>query len=482
MRVWLSICVVALTAIAIPTRLPLTISASAAEVRSERHARPPDNVVLRWNSALLEAVRHTGFRPVWTARALGVAHTAMFDAWAAYDRAAVGVHWSESLLRPRSERTAANKRIAVSFAAYRTLVDLFPSETVSTFDPLMAELGLDPLNDSVDVSTPEGIGNVTAAAVIAFRHTDGSNQLGDINGGAPYSDYTGYVPINSPDQLIDPNRWQPLRGANGVVQTFQAPHWGRVTPFALTSADQFQPRPPAMSPGGRYFLQAEAIRRLSARLTDRHKVIAEYWADGPATETPPGHWNLHAQFVSRRDRHTVDEDVKMFFVLGNALLDASIAVWECKVFYDYVRPVSAVRFIFAGSQIAAWGGPFQGTRLIPAEEFQSYIATPPFAEYTSGHSAFSAASAEVLTLVTGSRFFGASFTFKAGASTIEPGAVPATDITLRWLTFDAAADQAGLSRRLGGIHFRQGDLESRVMGKRIGRQAWRKALTYFGRP
>ena len=186
-----------------------------------------------------------------------------------------------------------------------------------------------------------------------------------------------------------------------------------------------------------------------------------------------------SQFVSRRDRHTLEDDVKMFFVLGNALLDASISVWECKVFYDYVRPITAVRHVFAGSQIAAWAGPFLGTQLIPAERFRSYIATPPFAEYTSGHSAFSAASAEVLKRFTGRPSFGASFTFKAGASTVEPGAVPASDVTLAWKTFDDAADEAGLSRLLGGIHFRQGDLESREMGRRIGRQAWSKALAYF---
>jgi hypothetical protein len=158
----------------------------------------------------------------------------------------------------------------------------------------------------------------------------------------------------------------------------------------------------------------------------------------------------------------------MFFVLGNALLDASIAVWDCKVAFDYVRPVSAARFVFAGQVIEAWGGPFQGTRLIPGEQFQSYIATPAFAEYTSGHSAFSAAAATVLRLFTGSPSFNASFTFKAGGSTIEPGTTPAADVTLRWRTFDEAADEAGLSRRYGGIHFRQGDMESREMGKRSG--------------
>jgi hypothetical protein len=461
---------------------PLTpTSAAPQDLSSRQVVKPvrPDNVVLQWNNALLEAVRQTNFRPMWTARALAIVHTAMYDAWAAYDRRAVGVHWNQNLRRPRRERTDENRQVATSFAAYRALVDLFPSEVARTFDPLMARLGLDPQDDLLDPSTPSGIGNVAAAEVIAFRHRDGSNQLGDLNGGAPYSDYTGYVPVNSPDQIIDPNRWQPLRGPTGIIQTYLAPHWGLVTPFALTSPDQFRPEEPALFPDPRYHQQAEAIRRLSARLTDRDKVIAEYWADGPSTETPPGHWSLLAQHVSRRDRHGMDDDVRMFFVLGNALLDASIAVWECKVAYDYVRPITALHFIYGETLIEAWAGPFQGTRLIRGKDFRSYIATPPFAEYTSGHSAFSSASAEVLTLFTGSPWFGASHTFKAGASSIEPNAVPRKDITLTWPTFVAAADQAGLSRRLGGIHFRQGDVESRRMGKRIGWQAWRKAQRYF---
>jgi hypothetical protein len=226
-------------------------------------------------------------------------------------------------------------------------------------------------------------------------------------------------------------------------------------------------------------VQAKALVRLSAELTDRDKMIAEYWADGPATETPPGHWNLHAQFVSRRDRLSLDEDVKLFFILGNALLDSSIAVWEAKVHYDYVRPVSAIRFLFEGQLIEAWAGPGLGTQLIPGESFSSYIATPPFAEYTSGHSGFSAASAEVLRLFTGSPWFGALVSFAPGSSVIEPGITPAERVTLRWRTFDDAADEAGFSRRLGGIHFLQADLASRVMGFRIAQKVWFKARRLF---
>jgi hypothetical protein len=140
---------------------------------------------------------------------------------------------------------------------------IFPSET-PMFDNLMSSLGYDPSDTSTDTSTPTGIGNVAAAAVLAFRHHDGSNQLGDLHPGA-YSDYTGYVPVNDPDHIFNPNRWQPLHVSDGhggfVVQQYIAPHWGNVTPFALTSGSQFRPKPPEFFPSdaNAYIEQAEQI-------------------------------------------------------------------------------------------------------------------------------------------------------------------------------------------------------------------------------
>lgn len=447
------------------------------------HARDPrpewsPSVVIHWNQALLEAVRRTGFRPMWTSRALAVVHTAMFDAWAAYDRRADGVYWQEAIRRPARERTRANAERAASMAAYRVLADFFPTERTALFDPLAASLGLDVADQGHDPSTPAGVGNQVAAWTLDACHDDGANQLGDRSNGAPYSDYTGYQPVNGPDVLSDPNRWQPLRAPNGVVQSFLAPHWRLVTPFALTSPSQFRPPAPPQYPSRRYLAEVAELVALSAGLTDRQKVIADYWADGPNTETPPGHWNVFAQWVSARDRHTFDEDVVLFFALGNALHDAAIAVWDAKVEFDFIRPISAVRFVYGARTIVAWAGPGQGTQAIAGTAFQPYIATPPFAEYTSGHSAFSAAAAEVLTQFTGSRRFGAFYTRAPGTSTVEPGLVPAAPVTLGWATFQEAADEAGFSRRLGGIHFVSGDLHSRRMGTRIGRQAWRKALAH----
>lgn len=442
-----------------------------------RPALAADNVVLQWNSVILQSVRNTRLGPPMVARALAIIHTAMYDAWAAYDPIAVGTQLGGSLRRPAAEHTLANKEKAVSFAAYRALVDLFPTEQ-ALFDSLMASLGYDPSDNSTDTSTASGIGNTASAAVLATRHHDGSNQLGDLNPGA-YSDYTGYRPVNTPDKLSDPNRWQPLRQPNGQAQVFLVPHWGFVDPFAMTVGSQFRPKGPALFPADRYRKQAEDVLRLSGKLTDRDKAIAEYWADGPATETPPGHWNLFAQQISRRDNHSLDDDVKLFFALGNVLLDASIAVWEAKVIFDYIRPVSAIRFLFKGQRVPAWGGPFQGTRLIDGANFQSYIGTPPFAEYVSGHSTFSSSSAEILRLFTGSDFFGGAVTIPAGSSRIEPGLTPTSEVVLSWATFTDAANEAGLSRRLGGIHFEDGDLGGRNMGRQIAALVWLKALEYF---
>jgi hypothetical protein len=109
----------------------------------------------------------------------------------------------------------------------------------------------------------------------------------------------------------------------------------------------------------------------------------------------------------------------------------------------------------------------------------STFPTPPFPEYSSGHSTFSAAGAQILKLFTESDDFGAAVTFPAGTSKFESGAVPATDVTLRWATYSEAANQAGLSRRYGGIHFDQGDLDARSAGRRVARLAWAKAQSYI---
>ena len=336
-------------------------------------------------------------------------------------------------------------------------------------------------------------------AVLTFRHTDGSNQLGTLTvSRVPYADYTGYVPVNLPSTvpvsdrstIKDPDHWQPLTYFNGtkvVTPAFVGAQWYKVRPFAMPSADQFLPFVtqfgPALYGSDGYVQQAQELVDISANLTDEQKVIAEYWANGPHSELPPGHWDLFAQFVSARDHHSVDEDVKMFFALTNAIFDAGIAAWDAKRACDSVRPVTAISFLFHDQQIRSWGGPgketitMEGSQWIPYQP--STFPTPPFPEYVSGHSAFSAAGATVLAFFTGSERFGDSVTFAPGTSNTEPGITPAQPVTLRWKTFHDAADEAGISRRYGGIHFKRGDIVGRAIGDLVGFQAWEKAQTYF---
>ena len=208
-------------------------------------------------------------------------------------------------------------------------------------------------------------------------------------------------------------------------------------------------------------------------------MIAEYWKVGPHSETPPGHWALLAQFISNRDHHTLDQDIKLFFALTNATLDASIVAWDAKRAFDSVRPVTAICYLFHGQEIRSWSGPGKGTVTIDGRDWLPYqlasFPTPAFPEFISGHSTFSAAAASILERFTGSEQFGDSVTFAPGTSVIEPGITPAETVTLRWDTFTAAANQAGISRRYGGIHFKAADLTGRAVGRVIGLQAWDKA-------
>ena len=337
------------------------------------------------------------------------------------------------------------------------------------------------------------------ANIPEFRHNDGSNQLGNLTAsGVPYADYTGYVPLNlpstvpvNPATVLDVNHWQPLQyfDATGTFVTpkYIAPFWGKVTPFALTSGDQFRSviaqSAPALFGSAVFVKQAQDLITISANLTDEQKMIAEYWADGPRSELPPGHWDLFAQLVSARDEHGLDDDVKMFFAMTNAIFDGGIVAWDAKRAFNSVRPVTAIPFLFQGQQIQAWGGPFKGTITMDGRNWTPYqpstFPTPPFPECSSGHSTFSAAGAEILKLFTESDAFGNSVSFLAGTSKIEPGHTPAQPLTLTWNTFTDAANQAGISRRYGGIHFEAGDQTGRVTGRLIADQAWAKAVSLW---
>ncbi len=285
------------------------------------------------------------------------------------------------------------------------------------------------------------------------------------------------------------------------------------------------------------------------RRGDYARVLAEFWADGPNSYTPPGHWfeilnkvSDHPLFEKRwmgqgDELDAIEWDVKTYFTLGGAMHDAAVAAWSVKGYYDYLRPISAIRFmgdigqssdpeyenyhpaglplipgyievveeddplavdsveLVGKIKLYTWRGhdfvenpevDMAGVGWILAERWWPYqrisFVTPPFAGYVSGHSTFSRTAAEVMTSMTGDPFFPggmSDFTFVANEF-LEFENGPSTNITLQWATYRDAADQCSLSRIWGGIHPPVDDIPGRLMGMQVGPKAVGHAIQYFG--
>ncbi|MEM7615557.1 MAG: vanadium-dependent haloperoxidase, partial [Pseudomonadota bacterium] len=478
------------------------------------------SIVAQWNELALEAIREGSAKPTATIYQLHLASAAVYDAWATFDEDAYG-YYSE--IETGLARTEENKAEAVSFAAYASLVELFPDQA-DGFEAFLVELGYDPQDATAGTSSAAGVGALAAQNVFDARANDGSNAEND------FADTSGYAPVNSADpttgrtpggQDFDPNHWQPLRVPNGTLtdqngvpifddndpstyndQVALTPHWGNVESFAMAENDQFRPdAPPQLGDFSVYVDgagnvttndqayrdQVTEVLNVSADLTTEQKVVAELWADGPRTESPPGHWNQIAQDIALREGHGIDEDAKLFFALNAAVFDAGIATWEAKYAYDYIRPQSAIRDLYFGENVMAWGGVNQGSQQILGQEWQPYqnvtFVTPPFPEYVSGHSAFSMAAANTIASFVGSDVYydGTSLSnydldgvagidllgqYETNELAFEDfGAGP--PVVLRWNTLTEAALEAGISRIYGGIHIQDGNLNGLKVGEAV---------------
>jgi hypothetical protein len=481
--------------------------------------RSTDNAILKWDEQLLSTIRayppQTG--PTITSRALGVLHTATYDAWAAYDPTAKVTRPDGPAQQKSTLNNLDSKTKAISYAAYKTLMDLFPPGTFPAVGAyklpadLLTSQGYDPNYTTVASQTdtaadPRAVGNLAAQAVLNYRHNDGSNQL------AGYADTTGYTPFNQWNHINDRWRWAPLcvltaAGATAgdpivrdstnpantcpdtappnnhyALQKATTPQWGKVTMFSPLAAASYRVSGPLKNPDGSFSTADIPIALAdTSNLSDASKAKAEYWADGPKSEFPPGHTALFAQAISRKNSNSLDTDAKLFFMVGNVEMDAGIAAWYQKFKWDYVRPTTAIREHYKGTQITSWLGPNQGYGQVDASQWIPYqaptVLTPPFPEYVSGHSTFTSAGASILGMANGDTF-GASVTIPAHSSKFE-SSTPAAPVTLTWPTFTEAATEAGMSRRWGGIHFQTGDVHGRALGKQVAANVYSQAQSYI---
>lgn len=450
----------------------------------------------KWNRLVCDAIQYVAFPPTVASRVLAIVHTAMYDAWTNYDTGCdVSTITGKNLQQPNSECTSENREKAYSYAAYTAVKDIFcsklPPEHKNMFKKFMCKCDYDPDDNNLNPDNPAGIGNLSGRLILECRKGDRGNANATLKL-VSYSDFSNYSPSNPPmpQAIRHRDKWQPQLREH-KPQQFLTAHWGLVKPFALSWGGQFRPPPPITCDKDAFKKQADIVLTYSKNLTDEQKLVAEFWAgmhedkfvdapkDAKGWATPPEQLFRIVRYISRKRKHKNEFDIKLFFLVANAMLDAGIAAWDSKVFYDYVRPVSAIQNIYRGESIEAWGGPCEGTQIINGENWLPFIPSPPFAEYVSGHSTFSAAVEEVLTSFCGNGTYGQSVVIPKGGSRIEPECTPCEDVTLDWKTLKDAADEAGISRLYGGIHFISGDLEGRALGSKVGCAVWNKAVQYF---
>jgi hypothetical protein len=563
-----------------------------------RHGMEGRSVPRIWNEVLLDAIRRDTPAPTVHARNLFHTSAAMWDAWAAYDPLADGyfVHEKHEAKNIQAARETAMSFAAYRVLLHRYSTAGGLGETFSQLAATMESLCYRLDYVSAEGDSPAALGNRIAAAVIAFGRNDRSYERQRYVD-TDYRPVNDPLVVAEPGaDMHDPNRWQPLALAklvaqNGVpipgkVQSFIGPHWGQVKGFALAPSAGGMPIDPGEPPhlGNRvtdaeYEQAAVEVIRYSSLLdpddgtvvdigpgtrggnplgtNDGHgharnpttgtayapnlvprgdfaRVLAEFWADGPRSETPPGHWNAIANEVSdslgselRMDGAKVDRtewDVKLYFALNGAVHDAAVAAWGAKGHYDSARPISMIRYLGEKKQlplvpglvevvtressapgkrhahlrdhvgeiaIRAWRGNPEdpaaqksGVGWIRAVEWLPYqlptFVTPAFAGYVSGHSTFSRAAAEVLTAFTGSPYFpGGMFEWPVHMGELKHEHGPSQDLTLQWATYFDAADDAGISRLYMGIHISPDDFQGRRMGSTCGKDAWALAQRYF---
>nr|WP_157965349.1 vanadium-dependent haloperoxidase [Euzebya rosea] len=483
-------------------------------------------------------------------------------------------------------------------------------ETLAGLDATLAALCHSPEHVDAGADAAIALGRGIGDAVVERFLDDGANEAGDYLDPdyQPVNDPLVLVERNI--EMADPNRWQPLAFEVAATQnqipladnqqTFVGSHWGSVQGFALPEGEAGLPIDPGPPPSfgdpatdAEFRESALEVIRYSALLdpeqtdpidispaamgdnplgtydgdgydtnpvtgesyhpqvvphADFGRVVAEFWADGPESETPPGHWNTLANTVSDDlgelriggDGPVVDRlewDVKLYLALNGATHDAAVAAWGAKGHYDYVRPISMIRWMGRNGQSSDPDGPAFHEDGLPLEDglvevvtaesaaegerherlddhigevavrsWDAYprnpeadvggvdwilavdwvpyqratFVTPAFAGYVSGHSTFSRAAAEVMAGITGSPWFpGGIGTWTVPAEGLEFEAGPAEDVVLQWASYYDAADQAGLSRLYGGIHVRADDLAGRVIGAECGEGAWALAQRYY---
>ncbi len=407
---------------------PLTVKASDAAGNSNTFSLTVNRVVataigdaaVQWNKITLQAIQNDGSTPEFASRGLAIESLAVYDSLNA-------LNGTPGYLVSMTAPAGASADAAVAAAAHKALVYLYPAQKAA-LDALFAT-ALATIPDGQAKIDGVALGEAVANQVIAARVNDGWNAFVTYDGGTGVGQWQSTGPMYLPAEN---------------------PQWATLPPFAMTSPDQSRPDGPPSLTSADYAAAVNETKSLgsatSATRTADQTQIARFWADGQGTYTPPGAWNEIAEEASVRQGNSLTTDARLFAELDVAEADAAIAAWDAKYTYGSWRPVSAIQNADTIGNAA----------ITQDANWQSLLITPPFPEYISGHSTFSAAAAEVLT-----SFFGSNYAFSTTSTSL-------LGVTRSFTSFWQAAQEAGESRIYGGIHFEFSNQDGLATGQKIG--------------
>lgn len=392
------------------------IAAAAAVILAAGTAN--GDIVTDWNQLALQSIVNVPTPPPRAARNLAMVHTAIYDAVNSID----GTH--TPYLNNFAPAPGASREAAAVCAAHTVLSALYPTQ--SAFLDAARDSHLASIPDSPAKLAGVAQGDSVAAAVLAARSNDGS----------------GNTIMYTPNPAAGHWRIGPDNPGQPVL-----PHWGGVQPFGIQSGSQFRPPAPPALNSAQYAASVAQVQSLgaqnSATRTPDQTSIARAWAFGAGTITPPGAWNRIAQTMATGN--SLSENARLFAMLNVGLADAAISCWDAKYHYDLWRPIHAIR----EANIDGNPDTVQDAGWLPL-----LTPTPPFPSYTSGHSTFSRTAADLLSAFFGSDSINIMFAGDFGE--------------VRHLTsLDAAANEAGLSRIYGGIHFDFDNIAAQESGAQI---------------
>jgi hypothetical protein len=376
------------------------------------------DAVTDWNEIAEATVLEATPDPFLQTRSTAIAQVAVFEAVNA-----IGGGY-EPYLGTVTADPGASPEAATIAAAHRALATLHPDQATE-LDALRAE-ALAEIPDGPCKQTGIAVGEAAAMAVLAARENDGS------------VDDTPYVPGTQPGQYrpTPPDHTPPFR-----------PGLGLVAPFAIPSAARFRVRPPPPLRSRVYARDYDEVKRVGdvgsgERPPDRADVARFYAvADAPL-------WSDAARQVSKTQGRTLAENARIFALLNIAIFDAAVACFDSKYFYDYWRPVTAIRF-----------GDTDGNRRTEADGgWLSYVFTPPFPSYPSGHATFGGAARYVLERLLGE-----------DGHTIVLTHPQVPDVVLHYNSWKQIADDIDDGRVYGGVHYRFDQKAGARQGRRVGR-------------